>query len=83
MNIPGYSQLNDKEKEVLHALLDLEGIKVVKADIVDAKSTSIVFNWCKIICGVKAAVAALACGWNPVCIAKAVVSGLECANACK
>jgi hypothetical protein len=83
MNIPGYSTLSNQEKEVLHALLDRDGIKVKPADIVDAASDAVTVNWCKVLCAVKAGVAIAACGWNPACIAGAIAAGLQCAAACK
>ena len=45
MNILGYSQLNEKKKEILHASLDLEGIRVNRTDVVDANPLGVAFNW--------------------------------------
>ena len=89
MNIPGYSTLSEKEKDILHAFLKNQGLNVDPKSIVEPKAgaalgaAALGINWCKIICAIKAATKIVACGGNPICIAEAVADGIACAAACK
>jgi hypothetical protein len=83
MKIDGYGKLTSQEKEILHALLERDGIKVKPTDIVDAPADTLGIDWCKILCAVKGAVAIAACGGNPVCIAGAIAASAACVKGCK
>jgi hypothetical protein len=88
VHIPGYAALDQKETEILQALLKEQGIESDSAKLREpasatAKANPLGIDWCRVLCAIKAAARIVQCGGDPTCIAKAVAEGLACAQGCK